>query len=936
MRVPGATYRVQLNKDFSFEHARALVPFLHRLGITDLYFSPVFQARGGSMHGYDVTDPSRLNNELGTEQEFDLLVDDLHSSGMHLLVDIVPNHMATSSENPWWMDVLENGPASEYAAYFDIEWGHQTPSVQDKILIPILGEPYGSALESRKLQLGLYPAGFRIGYYATQLPVDPACYHGILSHRLSDLLGKVDASEPPLREFGLLLELAERLPARSVTDWEEVEARRRDTLLVKAKLWEVYTSFPIIREFIEHNLHEYNGTEGDARSFNLLDNLIAVQPYQLTYWKVARERINYRRFFDVSDLVAIRTQDPQVFEATHALVACWLQHGKVSGLRIDHIDGLYEPLAYLSQLQTKSSGQPGAPFYIVVEKILSGDETLPVEWPVAGTTGYDFLGVANNLFVHPAGLNALDTTYAEFIGRETQFAEVAYASKKKIIHSLFAVEIQTLALHLGLLADRYRHSRDLSPRDLTHALTEVTASLPVYRTYTREHRVSARDRIYIEDALANGRKRNPDINGITFDFLRKVLLLQFEDDEDTLRFVMRWQQITGPIMAKGVEDTTLYLYHRLISMNEVGGSPVPVSPERFHDFNIERHVHWTGTINASSTHDTKRSEDVRARINLLSEMADQWTRYVNRWHRWNSHKLGWYQGEAVPDPNEEYLLYQTLVGAWPLGINGAGDFTERIKNYMVKAVREGKTHSSWLNQNHEYESLVTGFVDAILEDGGENAFLVHLRRFHERIAFYGAINSLSQTLLKMTCPGVPDFYQGTTGWDFSLVDPDNRRPVQLPAESEWARNFSAWDNETIMEVLRHLLLNWSDGGVKSFLIFKTLRFRNENPNLFLMGEYMGLRATGLGADHSVAFARRCGDEWAIVLVPRFLTSLTALEKMPLGRRFWKDSAIRLPDDAPVTWRNILTGETVAGSLTTGIQLSDALRLFPVAVLSGQC
>jgi (1->4)-alpha-D-glucan 1-alpha-D-glucosylmutase len=931
MRIPGATYRVQLNQEFPFERARALVPYLRDMGITDLYASPVFQARANSMHGYDVTDPSRLNPELGTEQEFDLLIRDLHASGMRLLVDIVPNHMAASSENPWWMDVLENGSASEYAAYFDVEWGHRTPSVQDKILIPILGEPYGAALEGQKLQIHLQQSGLRVRYYGADLPLDPATYHDVLSHRLPDLLSKTESSEPRLKEFGLLLELAERLPARSVTDWEEVEARRRESRELKAKLWEVYTSFPLVREFLDENIRLYNGSKGDPSSFDLLDNLLNRQPYQLTYWKVARERINYRRFFDVSDLVAIRTQDPQVFESTHALVLCWLQQKKVSGLRIDHVDGLYDPLAYLAQLQAKASSRSGEPVYIVVEKILSDDETLHVEWPVAGTTGYDFLGVTNNLFVHPMGLKTLDATYAQIVGHQTSFADIAYTQKKKIMTDLFAVEMRTLALHLNLIAERYRHSRDLSPEQLSQALLEVTASLPVYRTYTRDFRVGSRDRICIEDAVQNGRKRNPEISGAAFDFVRTVLLLDLENDEDTLRFVMRWQQITGPIMAKGVEDTTLYVYNRLISMNDVGGSPEPVGLERFHDFNIERRMHWPGTMNATSTHDTKRSEDVRARINLLSEMAPEWTRSMNRWRRWNAPKLGQHEGQLVPDPNEEYLLYQTLLGAWPLYEAASAteciDFRERIRNFMIKAMREAKTHSSWLNQNHAYEAHVLAFVDAILEDRLDNRFLAYFRHFHMRIAFYGAINSLSQTLLKMTCPGVPDFYQGTMVWDFSLVDPDNRRPANVPGQLE---SFGQ---------IRDLLNNWQDGRVKSFLIYKTLHFRNENPNLFLMGEYLGLQASGLAARHSVTFARRRGDEWAVVVVPRFLTTLTALEKMPLGRRFWKDSAVVLPGDAPTEWHNVITGEMIrsnrGSNQAAGIQFSDILKSFPVALLTGK-
>ncbi len=923
MRIPGATYRVQLNKDFRFSEARALLPYLERIGITDLYASPVFQARKGSMHGYDVVDPTRVNPELGSLEDFDALVDDLHRRGMHLLLDIVPNHMAASPENPWWMDVLENGSASPYASFFDVEWGHRSPTVKDKIVLPILGEPYGTALEDQKFHLSLGEMGLRINYYESGFPIDPATYHDVLSYRLDEFLRDMQGDDPTLHEFGMLLEMAERLPARSATDWEAVELRRRESTEIKEKLWALYERQSVVQEFLDENVRRLNGGKGDPSSFDRLDALLNQQPYQLMFWRAARERINYRRFFDVTDLIGIRAQDTQVFQATHELPLRWLADKKVAGLRIDHVDGLYDPLAYLAHLQA------GGPVYVTVEKIVSGEEHLPSEWPVAGMTGYEFLGKVNNLFVDPEGLKALTSTYAKFIGKETSFYETAYAQKKKVMEDLFAGEIRTLGLHLNGIAERYRHARDLSPQALSRAILEVTASMPVYRTYVRDFHIGAHDTAVIEDAVASARRRNPALSEACFNFVRQLLLVQLRDDEDALRFVMRWQQLTGPVMAKGVEDTTFYLYNRLVSTNDVGGSPEAVSVQQFHAFNSERRQQWPGAMNATSTHDTKRSEDVRARINLLSEMPAEWDRYVNRWRRWNLALTGSEFPEL--DPNQEYLLYQTLVGVWPLDDVMTPEFVERIKSYMLKAAREAKVHTSWLHQRNEYEGKMLAFTEAILREGESNRFLAHFRGFQKRLAFYGAINSLAQTLLKVVCPGTPDFYQGTTRWDFSLVDPDNRRPEQIAPQIELVEEFRNWEGEVPSQTIGRLLKCWVDGRVKTFVIFKLLQFRKERKDLFENGEYMGLMGTGLAEEHTVAVARKRAHQWVIGVVPRFVMGFSALEKIPLGRRTWKESAVMLPEDAPERWRNVFTGEEITTS--GGLPMADVLKTFPVALLT---
>jgi (1->4)-alpha-D-glucan 1-alpha-D-glucosylmutase len=929
MRIPAATYRVQFNKDFRFQQARELLPYLQHIGITDLYASPVFKARQGSMHGYDVVDPTCVNPEIGTEDEFNELVADLHARGMRLMLDIVPNHMAASTENPWWMDVLENGSASAYGGFFDVEWGHRMPSDRDRIVLPILGEPYGDALEDQKLALCWCEGKLCVKCYEALYPIDPATYHLVMSFGIDDLRRRLPATDPALTDFHRLLESAERLPGWTVTDWDLVEQRRRESAELKRNLRDVMDRHPAIREFLTTNLARFNGIKGDPASFDALDNLLNQQAYQFTFWRAARERINYRRFFDVSELIGIRAQDPQVFQATHELVLRWLEEKKVTSVRIDHVDGLYDPLAYLAHLQARASRQAGEPVYIAVEKILCGQEELPCEWPVAGTTGYDFLGVVNNLFVHPAGLKALTETYAEFTGVKPDFYETAYVQKKKIMEDLFAGEIRTLGLHLVSITARYRHARDLSPEQLNRALLEVTASMPIYRSYTRDFRVGSHDLAFIEDAIASARRRAPDITPACFDFIRRVLLVSLPDDEDAFRFVMRWQQLTGPVMAKGVEDTTMYVYNRLISMNEVGSSPEPVSIEQFHRFNRSRRQQWPATMNATSTHDTKRSEDVRARINLLPEMASEWSRYVQRWRRWNAEltKTGFPAG----DTNQEYLLYQTLVGMWPLDDKIDDEFVGRVKQYMTKAAREAKVHTSWLQQDGAYEGQMLSFVEAILREDGENRFLAHFRKFQKRIGFYGAINSLAQCLLKMVAPGLPDFYQGTTLWDFSVVDPDNRRPAQIAPRLEMIELFGRWKQPQPAEI-EALTGLWKDGRIKSFLIFKTLHLRQGLADVFENGEYIGLAGTGLAAEHTISLARRRGDRWLIAVVPRFLSRLSALEKWPLGRRFWGDSAIVLPDDAPRRWTNALTGETFEGPVQ--ITVADALKCFPVALLEG--
>jgi (1->4)-alpha-D-glucan 1-alpha-D-glucosylmutase len=887
MRIPSATYRVQFNKDFRFEDARAIVPDLHRLGVTHLYASPVFVAREASTHGYDVVDPTRLNPVLGTEAEFEALVSDLKSHDMGMVLDIVPNHMAASSENPWWMDLLENGPASQFGSFFGVNWGANT--VADKIFLPVLGSPYGQILESQELVLSFDEHGFFVNYWALKLPIDPATYGIIL--------------DPPVAELASVMETIQRMPDRRASEWEALASRIRDAVRIKHDLWALYQQ-PSGREYIDAAVDRFRGEKGKPASFDALHNLLEAQAYQLAFWKVATEKVNYRRFFDVTDLVGIRVENPNVFEATHALVFRLVNEAKVEGLRVDHIDGLFDPGQYLDRLSALGA-------YVVVEKILCEGEELPDGWPIQGTTGYEFLGFVNALFVDEAGLERVTSFYNTFVGSDATLVDIEYERKKQVMDQLFTGEMLELGSDLAELAVGDRYARDLSPKDLRQSLVEITACMPVYRTYTSAGRVSDRDLGFIQIACAEARRRNPELSSLVFDFTQHVL--EHPEGEQRLQFTMRWQQITGPIMAKGVEDCAFYVYNRLVSLNEVGSIPRPVSMEEFHTFQQRRLAAWPGTMNATSTHDTKRSEDVRARINVISEIPAEWERLAARWSRWMGDK----RGEVTR--NEEYLLYQVLLGAWPLRDDEVPAFRDRLKAYMVKAAREARTNTSWLYPSDRHELALTEFVDALFDDA---RFLESFGSMAEKLAFYGAMNSLSQVLLKITSPGVPDFYQGTVDWDFSLVDPDNRRPVKWPDLTDFA------------EKARDVLDHWRDGQVKVFLIERALAFRKAHPDLFLNGEYIPLTAQGKRASNIIAFARRSGEDWAVILAPRLLTQLSIVVRPPIGMRAWRDTTIALPEGAPVRWRNVITGEPV-NSQDGHLPLFRALDHFPVALLSGR-
>jgi len=987
-RTPSATYRLQMNKDFTFRHLTALVEYFHLLGISDLYLSPIFKARPGSNHGYDICDYNKINSEIGGEEELAALSAAAASCGMGMVLDVVPNHMGIDACNEWWIDVLENGPSSIYASYFDIDWDPALPEMKNKVLLPILEDQYGRALESGTFRLVFENGAFFIYHHETRLPVAPHSYELILGSALESLMGKMVPENPNLQELQSILTALGYLPAQTELDLDKLTERNREKEVVKRRITALYTSSPDVRAAIDSAVQELNGTVGVPRSFDGLDTLLSQQAYRPAFWRVAAEEINYRRFFDINDFAAIRVEVPEVLEATHALVFSLLEKDQFSGLRIDHADGLLDPTGYLRQLQFRylaqavesklsskgatkddirvtlgswfARGRPqNWPLYIVVEKILSPGEPLPREWAVDGTTGYDFLNSVNGLFVAANNATAFSQLYGDFIGLRLDYDNLVNSSKKMTMLISLASEIYALSHQLERIAKKNRSYRDFTINSLTFAVREIIAALKIYRTYMGgPESVVKRDRAYIEGAAAEARKRNPRTPDALFDFVRDTLLLKNLSDfgnreqDELVAWVMKFQQITGPAMAKGIEDTAFYVFNRLLSLNEVGGSPgqFGTSVADFHEQNAERARNWPHSMLASTTHDTKRSEDVRARINVLSEMPERWQQALLKWRSLNLRYKVLLDGEQVPDGNEEYLLYQTLLGTWPLSGTHSGDleseelshFRDRVVRYMYKAINEAKVHSSWINLNHRYQEGVRLFVERVLGSEDESGFRSHFLPFQRTVAFYGALNGLSQLVLKLAAPGVPDLYQGSELWDLRLVDPDNRGPVdydlRLSLLAALNTRIGRIDQSEargghLLDLARELLSCWKGSRIKLYVVSRTLNFRRMKPELFLHGDYRPIRVRGENADHACAFARILDGSGMLVVAPRLVFGLTGgEERSPLGD-LWKDAKLELPGDLlGAAFRNLFTDETVSAAEENTIRLADVFANFPVAIL----
>lgn len=930
MQIPLSTYRLQFNSSFGFKQAKAIVTYLSELGVSTVYASPIFKPRKGSPHGYDVVDPNQINPELGTAEDFEQLMAEVRRHGLVWLQDVVPNHMAYDGENHMLMNVLENGRNSEYFDFFDIEWNHSYEILRGRLLAPFLGGFYGECLENGEIQLRYDHTGFTINYYALKFPLKIESYVSVLTHGLNTLKGQLGRDHPDfIKLLGILYVL------KNLSSIEGINERYDQIKFAKRILWELYTRNQQIKRFIDHNIEVINGQKGNPDSFNLLDALLSDQLFSLSYWRVATQEVDYRRFFSINDLISLRMEDDLVFERTHALIFKLFNEGKINGLRIDHIDGLYDPTKYLLKLKEKTNDT-----YVIVEKILDLKERLPSIWPAQGTTGYDFLNYLNGIYCHTGHEEAFDEIYTGFTGFETAYHDLWYRKKKLIIERQMTGDINNLAHLLKRTLSTDRYGRDITLYALRYAIIEVMALFPVYRTYVSYEALGETDRLYIREAVRRAKEKRPSLSH-ELDFIERVLLLEFRDyftDEykkDWIHFVMRFQQFTGPLMAKGFEDTTLYVYNRLLSLNEVGGRPnrFGISVDALHAFNKERARSWPHTLNATSTHDTKRGEDVRARINVLSEIPREWESHLKLWNKMNRKRKRMVAGANVPDRNYEYFLYQTLIGTFPFcegkGKPVSSDFVDRIKKYIVKAVREAKLHSTWAKPNAEYEEAFLSFVDAILGPSEENLFLLEFVPFQQKVAYYGMFNSLSQTLIKITSPGVPDFYQGTELWDLNLVDPDNRRPVDLEMRTKFLREMKENEHD-VATLIDELLSKKEDGRIKLFLIYKALRARRENEALFQRGDYIPLSVDGAFKDHVVAFARKYDRTWSITLAPRLLTQLVDEGDHPFGERVWSDTHVVLPDLAPSSWKDRITEQPVRGEKT--LRIGDVFKRFPVALL----
>lgn len=943
---PEATYRLQLHAGFTFRDALRIVPYLRDLGITHCYASPYLKARRGSTHGYNIIDHSALNPEIGNEEEHDRFVAALHAHGLGLILDMVPNHMSVATnDNAWWNDVLENGPASRYAGYFDIAW-EAAPRAQlhNKVLLPALGEPYGDALENGRLALVFEGGAFVIRYGERRFPVAPPTYARVLEHRLDELDRELGADSPALAEYQSILTAVRNLPRRTEVEPARVAERAREKEVIKRRLAALVAEHPAVDAFIAGTLARFNGRPGDPASFDLLDELLEHECYRLSHWRVATDEINYRRFFDVNDLAALRMERLEVFEATHALVLHLVAEGKLDGLRIDHPDGLFDPGQYFQRLRER-----GVP-YVVAEKILAAGEPFPETWAVDGTCGYELINEINGLFVDGAQVEAFTALHGAFTGEDLSFAQVAYEKKVLILNTSLASELHMLTHELDELAQRRRASRDFTFNTLRDALREVIACFPVYRSYIDDAGPRELDRRHVETAVRRAALRNPIMSFRVFRFIRDVLLEPppagaEEDRAERRRFAGTFQQVTAPVMAKGVEDTAFYVYNRLVSLNEVGGDPgrFGVSPDALHRFCAERQRAWPHALSPMSTHDTKRSEDVRARLDVLSELPEAWGGAVRRWRRLNEPQRVRVDDLAVPDPNAEYLLYQTLVGVWPLEADPAVDpLVARLQAYMEKALHEAKVHTSWINPNEPYDDAVREFVARILDPGRSRAFLDDFGTFQRRISHYGLFNSLSQTLLRIACPGAPDTYQGTESWRFDLVDPDNRRPVdyaRLRAMLDDLGRAEATPGLPRGKLARELVAAKEDGRVKLYLTSRALRCRRDHPGLFSAGDYLPLTPAGEQAAHCFAFARKAGDAWAIAAVPRLLTRLLPEPpQAPLGPEVWGDTRLPLPEIPTMRWTNLFTGERLDPAMRHGVDAlaaGDVFRDFPVALLLAQ-
>jgi len=921
MATPAATYRIQFTPSFGFEDAEGIVDYLRDLGITDIYASPIFQAAEGSTHGYDVTDPNRLNPQLGSRQQFDRLLRRVRDNKMGWLQDIVPNHMAYHHHNQMLADFIEKGQDSRFADFFDVDLDYPGDSLRGKILAPFLGTSLIKAIGDGNIQLMYEDRTIWVCYYQHRFPLSLASYEEFLTSYI-DELGESLRNDSEL--YSALNRTLESF-ANNPSAWEKIET-------AKKHLYKLYENNRAVADLINQTLERYNSASQHPARSSLLARLLAKQNFRLALWKTARRVINYRRFFYLNDFIALKPQHQDVFDYTHKLVFQMLEEGKFTGLRIDHIDGLEDPAAYLARLRQR---QPSC--CLLIEKILDLDEHLPGEWPVQGTTGYEFLNYLNGIFVDQAGEHRFDKIYGDFTGSRGSYQDMLVRCKRLVIRNNMLGEVSNLlsiVLHLRYL---FPDLADLDRSHIKTAIIEVAANFGVYRTYTNSVLISQKDARYIKEAVRlaarNGRQVASAVS-----FLGEVLLFQLpdtataKDKEKALCFIKKFQQLTAPTVAKGFEDTFIYRFNRLTSLNEVGSSPdwFGISLEKFHRFNDYRVSASPASLSATSTHDTKRGEDTRARINVLSEIPDRWKSYLQKWSRTNRHlKTPDVHGNLSPDNNDEYLLYQTLIGCWPFDEEIGTGFTDRIKQYIIKAVREAKIHTSWIRPDQDYENACNGFIEGILDPSDSNQFLADFLPFQQMVASFGIYNSLSQLAVKTTAPGVPDFYRGTELWDFSLVDPDNRRAVDYTRRMRLLSDIKNCRQEDLGAFCNHLLENPADPAVKLFLTHRLLQARKQSQLLFNRGRYLPLPVRGTYSHNIIAFGRHYQNSFAVTVAPRFLTSVIEPGSLPLGDR-WQDTYVRLPENFPARFGDAVSGEDIEPQKK--LPIADILSHFPVSLL----
>lgn len=913
-RIPQSVYRLQFNQDFTFNDAKNIIPYLKELGISHCYASPLLRASTGSMHGYDIINHAELNPEIGTMQEFNEFVDTLHYHDMGLIVDIVPNHMGVGKENKWWMDVLENGQASKYASFFDIDWEPLKKELKGKVLVPVLGDHYGSILTSGqfKFHFNQETGKLKLSYWDHEFPINPSSYPIFLEHRSEVLESRIGSNNRDYLEYLSIINVFKKLPGINETSQEKIFERNMEKDITSNRLADLCKRSPVISGFIQENLVDFQCKPNDPISCNRIHNLLEEQAYRLAYWRVSIDVINYRRFFDVNHLIGLRTEDPLVMNSTHSLILDLIEQEKIEGLRLDHPDGLLDPTNYFKKLQSETAkrlginfdpneaellGSEKLPIYVIAEKILAPFEKIPKNWAINGTVGYEFLNQLCNLLVDGKNSKKFTRIYQRFIEYSPDFSELVIECKKLIMKTSLTGELSTLSNYLNRISEKYYSTRDYTLNGLREALTEIIACFPVYRTYISEEDKGDKAIQYIKWAVGLAKKRTMHTDPSIFDFIEKVLLVELEEDKesqdykDILNFAMKFQQYTAPLMAKGLEDTSFYRYNKLVALNEVGGEPVHfgITITDFHNQNLKRLERTPHGMLCTSTHDTKRSEDVRARICVLSELPDKWNEKINRWSTMNQSKKIELDKVLAPDKNDEYLFYQSLLGIWPYEDPDEAQKEQliaRLDEYMIKAIRESKVHTSWVNINAQYEEAIKNYIKKVLTSPENHPFWKEFLPFQKDIAHTGLLNSLFQCVLKLTCPGVPDIYQGSEILKFNLVDPDNRRQVDY----EYLRqNLSKLNIEELMPL--------HSGKMKMFLTKSLLNFRQKHPGIFMRGNYIPLEVKGVRSRNIVAFTRQYEDEAIIVIVPRLVHHLVSEEKiLPISEKIWKDSIIELPEE----------------------------------------